>query len=110
MAAGLNPWMLLAIAIGLEVTGTLLLKLSDGFAKLHWGLLAIFLYAVCFWALSTVLKAIPVGVAYAIWAGVGIVAIAAISFLAFDERLGPSQIVYMILVIIGAAGLQLTTK
>lgn len=110
MALGLSPWALLAIAIALEVAGTLILKLSDGFAKVHWGVLAIALYSVCLWVLSSVLKSIPVGVAYAIWAGVGIVAIAAIGFLAFGERLGLSQIVYMILVVVGAAGLQMTTK
>ena len=56
------------------------------------------------------LKVIPVGVAYAIWAGIGIVAAALIGTLAFNERLGAAQLVCIALVLIGAAGLRLTTS
>ena len=109
MAVILNPWILLVIAIGLEVVGTTLLKLSDGFVRWHWGVMAIALYAACFWVFANTLKAIPVGIAYAIWAGVGIVAITAVGFLAFGERLSGPQLIFMVLVVIGAAGLRLTT-
>jgi len=102
--------MQLGIAIALEVAGTFLLKLSDGFAKLHWGVLAIVLYAACFIMLASVLRSIPVGVTYAIWSGVGIVAITALGFVVFDERLSPIQIGSIVLIILGAAGLRLTTS
>lgn len=104
-----NHWALLVAAIGLEVIGTLLLKLSDGFAKWHLGVAAIGLYAICFWALATVLRSIPVGVAYAIWSGVGIVAITAIGVVLFGERLGAMQMFFIGLILTGAVGLQLTT-
>jgi len=104
-----GPWLLLAIAIGIELIGTVALKISDGFAKWHWGVLAILLYAVCFWLLANVLKSIPIGIAYAVWSGAGIAAITAIGFLAFDERLGAAQLLFIVMIVAGCAGLRLTT-
>ncbi len=59
--------------------------------------------------LAPAIKVIPVGVAYAIWAGVGIVAAALIGMLAFGERLGLIQLLCIALVLVGAVGLRLTT-
>ena len=56
------------------------------------------------------MKVLPVGVVYAIWAGVGIVAAAIIGIFAFDERLNAVQYVCIALVLIGAVGLQLSTQ
>lgn len=109
MALFTNPWLVLAFAIVLEVAGTMALKLSDGFARWYLGLLAIGLYAICFWALANVLRFLPVGVVYAIWAGAGIVAIALVGYLAFGERLGALQLVSMALIVAGVIGLRLTT-
>jgi small multidrug resistance pump len=108
IAAG--PWLILLIAIGIEVIGTMALKISDGFAKWHWGALAIALYAVCFWLVADVLKSIPIGITYAIWSGAGIVAITVIGFLVFNERLGGLQLFFIGLVLVGCAGLRMTTS
>lgn len=97
------------MGIALEVTGTFLLKLSDGFAKPLWGALSILCYSACFWVLAPAMKVLPVGVVYAIWAGVGIVAAAIIGVFAFGERLGPVQFGLIALVLVGAVGLKLTT-
>lgn len=105
----MNGWLFLAAAITLEVTGTFLLKLSNGFEKWHWGSLSILCYSACFWVLAPAMKVLPVGVVYAIWAGVGIVAAALIGTFAFNERLGPLQLTCIALVLIGAIGLRLTT-
>lgn len=105
----MNPWIFLAIAIALEVTGTFLLKLSHGFEKWHWGALSILCYSACFWVLAPAMKVLPVGVVYAIWAGIGIVAATAIGILAFDEKLGLFQYLCILLVLVGAVGLRLTT-
>lgn len=105
----MTPWLFLSLAIALEITGTVLLKLSDGFEKWHWGTLSIVCYASCFWAMAPALKVLPVGVAYAIWAGIGILAVALIGFLVFDERLGSIQLACVALILVGAVGLRLTT-
>ena len=60
-------------------------------------------------ALAPALKSIPVGVAYAIWAGVGIVAVAAIGTVAFGQKLGAAQLGFMAMILVGAVGLRLTT-
>ncbi len=105
----MNAWVLLALAIVLEVLGTVLLKLSSGFEKWHWGVLSILCYACCFWVFAPALKVIPVGVAYALWAGIGILAVTVIGWSAFDERLEAVQLAFIGLIVIGAVGLRLTT-
>ena len=106
----MGAWTFLAIAILFEIAATTCLKLSDGFAKWHWAAASIGLYWVCFGALALALKAIPLGVAYAIWAGIGIVAVAAIGVLAFGQKLGPLQLLFMAMILVGAVGLRLTTS
>lgn len=105
----MTAWIFLTCAIFLEVSGTFLLKLSNGFEKWHWGTLSIFCYSACFWVLAPAMKELPVGVVYAIWAGVGIVAAAIIGFMAFGERLGPFQLACVAMILIGAVGLRLST-
>ncbi|WP_260598754.1 DMT family transporter [Sphingomonas endolithica] len=105
----MSAWLFVAAAIALEVTGTFLLRLSDGFAKWHWGLLSIACYSACFWALSPAMKVLPIGVIYAVWAGVGIVAAALLGLVIFGERLGMVQVLCIALVLVGAVGLRLTT-
>ncbi|MEM8918220.1 MAG: multidrug efflux SMR transporter [Pseudomonadota bacterium] len=106
----MSGWGYLAVAIALEIVATTLLKLSDGFAKWHWGVLSITCYSACFWVLAPALKTLPVGVVYAIWSGAGIVAITIIGAFFFDERLAFLQFLFIALILIGAVGLQLTTS
>jgi multidrug transporter EmrE-like cation transporter len=106
----MNAWVALVIAITLEVAGTFLLKLSNGFEKQHWGVLSIACYSGCFLALAPAMKVLPVGVVYAIWAGLGIVAATALGVFVFHEKLGTVQYACIALVLIGALGLRLTTK
>ncbi len=81
------PWVYLVIAIAAETVGTSALKLSDGFTRLLPSVVTVLAYAVSFFMLAQVLKVIPVGVAYAIWSGVGVVFIALIGWLVFSQRL-----------------------
>lgn len=106
----MSAWFFLAGAIALEVTGTFLLKLSHGFENWKWGTLSIACYSACFWFLAPAMKVLPVGIVYAIWAGVGILAAAIIGIVAFDEKLGALQYGFIALILIGAVGLNLTTQ
>lgn len=105
----MGPWTYLAGAIALEIVATTLLKMSDGFEKTHWGIASIVCYSACFWLLAPALKTIPVGVAYAIWSGVGIVAIALIGLTFFGQKLSLPQLGFMAMLLVGAVGLRLTT-
>ncbi len=106
----MTGWLYLGAAIVLEIIATTMLKLSDGLVRWHWAALSIVFYAICFLALAPALKSIPVGIAYAIWSGVGIIAMAVIGVLWFDQRLNLVQILCMALVLAGALGLRATTN
>jgi len=106
----MNAWIYLVGAIVLEIAGTTFLKLSDGFEKWQWGAGAIACYWLCFWLLAPALKVLPVGVVYAIWAGMGILGAAAIGVFFFREHLGLMQYGCITLILIGAVGLRLTTQ
>jgi multidrug transporter EmrE-like cation transporter len=105
----MNAWVLLAIAIAFEIAGTSLLKASDGFARWGLGMASMACYWVCFGFLAAAIKTIPVGIAYAIWSGVGIIAIALIGWLVFRQSLTLLQTGCIVLILVGAIGLNLTT-
>lgn len=106
----MNAWIFLGLAIAFEVSGTFMLKLSDGFEKWQWGMASILAYSVSFWMLAPAVKVIPVGIAYAIWSGAGIVAISLIGLFAFDERLSAVQFGFIAMILIGAVGLNLSVQ
>lgn len=83
----LMHWLFLAIAIVGEIIGTSFLKSADGFTKLVPTVISVVSYMVAFYFLSLTLRAVPVGIAYAIWAGVGIVLIAAIGYFFHGQKL-----------------------
>jgi len=105
----MQVWIFLGLAIAFEVAGTLFLKASNGFEKMGLGMAAIGCYMVCFWLFAPVLKVLPAGVAYAIWAGVGISMVAILSFVLFKQSLSAAQMAFIGLIITGAIGLNLTT-
>ena len=106
----MNAWIFLSVAICLEITATFFLKLSEGFEKWQWGTMSILCYSLCFWALAPALKTLPVGVVYAIWAGVGIIGATILGIIFFGDRLAAHQYGFVALILIGAVGLRLTTN
>lgn len=103
-------WLFLAVAILSEVAATSALKASEGFTKLWPSLLVIAGYAVAFYFLALTLRTIPVGVAYAVWSGVGIVLISAIGWFLFDQKLDAPAVVGITLIISGVVVLNLFSK
>lgn len=75
-----------------------------------YGSASLALYGLCFAFMAPAIKTIPVGVAYAVWSGLGLVGIAVLSQMFFEQKLSPAQIGFMGLILIGAVGLNLTTK
>lgn len=80
-------WLYLIIAIVTEVIGTTALKATEGFTRLVPSLIVAVSYAASFYFLSLTLKVIPVGIAYAVWSGVGIVLIAIVGWLMFGQTI-----------------------
>ncbi len=97
----MNGYMYLVIAIVSEVVATSALKSSDGFTKYGPSLVVILGYGISFYCLSVVLKTIPVGVAYAIWSGMGIVLITLLGWLVFSQRLDLPAFLGMALIVAG---------
>lgn len=100
-------WLLLAGAIFFEVAGTTCLKISDGFTKILPVVLMIVFYIASMYLLSLVLKKIEVGVAYAIWSGVGTATITLIGIAFFSESMNIIKIGGILLIIAGVTILNL---
>jgi small multidrug resistance pump len=81
------PYLILFLAVAAETVGTTALQASQQFTRLWPSLIVVVAYGVSFFLLGWVLKFMPVGIAYAIWSGLGIVLIALIAFVVFGQRL-----------------------
>ena len=100
----------LAGAIATEILSTSLLKVSDGFSRLLPGIGAIALVALSFYCLSQAQKTIPLGIGYAIWSGVGILAITAIGWIGFRQKLDLPAMLGMALILAGVLVIRLMSK
>ncbi|MER5372861.1 multidrug efflux SMR transporter [Streptomyces sp. NPDC002553] len=98
---------LLAAAIAAEVAGTTAMKFSEGFSKLWPSLGTVVGYLIAFALLAQTLKVMQVGTAYAIWAGAGTAAVAAIGILFLGETAGPAKLAGILFVILGVVLLNL---
>lgn len=103
-------WFYLALAIGAEVIGTSALKASNGFSNWTYSLVCIVGYGAAFYFLSLVLRTIPIGVAYAIWSGVGVALITVIGYFAFDQKLNLPAIGGIGLIVLGVIVLNLNSS
>lgn len=101
------PYLYLVLAVMAETIGTSALQASNQFTRPGPVVLVIAGYAVSFYLLSLVLRSIPVGVAYAIWSGLGIVLIAVIGRVVFGQRLDVPAILGMALILGGIVVIQL---
>lgn len=97
----MQHWIFLSIAIVSEVIATSCLKASEGFTRLWPSLVVIAGYMLAFYLLSLTLKTIPVGVAYAIWSGAGLVLIALSGWFFFGQSLDIPAVVGLILIVAG---------
>ena len=103
-------WLLLSIAIVAEVIATSALKAAEGFTRLGPSLVVIAGYGIAFYFLSLALRGIPVGVAYAVWSGVGIVLISVIGWLAFGQALDAAAIFGIGLIMAGVIVLNVFSR
>ena len=105
-------YLFLALAIVSEVIATSFLKLTSGEKSVWWAYVIVAVgYVASFVMLSLTLRqGVPLGIAYAIWAGVGVVAVALISWIFFGESLTWTQIVGMALVGLGVVLLEVGGK
>ncbi|MFC7419552.1 DMT family transporter [Iodobacter arcticus] len=106
----MNAYFLLAIAIVAEVIATSALKATEGFSRLMPSMVVVVGYGVAFWMLSLVLKSVPVGMAYAIWSGMGIVLVTIVAMLLYGQKPDWPAIIGLSLIVSGVVVLQLFSK
>jgi len=106
----MRTWLLLGLAIASEVTATASLKASEGFTKLVPSIVVLAGYTAAFYFLSLTLEDIPIGVAYAVWSGVGVAAITLISVFYMDQKIDLAGVVGISLIVIGVIVLRLFSE
>jgi small multidrug resistance pump len=95
------PWVLLGAAIATEVAGTLALRASNGLTRLVPAIIVVVGYLASFGLLALVLKSLPVGIVYAIWAAVGVALVAVLGKILFDDPVPPVAMIGMVLIVAG---------
>lgn len=103
-------WWYLALAIAAEVVATSALKAAAGFTRPVPSVLVVLGYSIAFYCLSLSLKVVPVGVAYAIWSGVGTALIVVIGWLWFGQKLDLAALIGLALIVAGVAVLQIFSR
>nr|WP_320158429.1 SMR family transporter [Klebsiella aerogenes] len=103
----LNTWIILIVAIAAETVATTMVRASEGFTRLLPSLGVVAGYAVSFYGLSQVVKVMNLGIAYVIWAGLGIFLVSIFSWFLFGQKLDLPAIAGMGLILSGVVVIQL---
>ena len=104
------PWILLFVGGICEIGFVTMMKLSDGFRKLKYSILTVFFMTASFYSLSHALKTIPIGTGYAVWSGIGAIGSVIIGMFFFKESKSFLKIIFILMIIIGIAGLKLSSN
>lgn len=104
------PYLLLALAIACEVMATSALKMSNGFTRLVPTLVVLCGYGISFFALSQVVKSLPLGYAYALWSGFGVVLIMAVGYFIYRQAVDLPGLIGIALIIAGVVVINLFSK
>lgn len=109
-ALAMNKWIYLSLAIFSEVLATASLKSTEGFTKIWPSVLVLVGYSAAFYFLSMTLDSIPIGVAYAIWSGVGVAAITLVSIFFLDQKIDTAGFIGIGLIVAGVIVLRLFSE
>jgi len=100
----------LGLAIACEVVATSALKNAEGFSRLVPSLIVALGYGAAFFFLSLALRAIPIGIAYAVWSGVGIILISVVAYFLYGQKLDLPALLGMGLIVAGVLVIQLFSR
>jgi multidrug transporter EmrE-like cation transporter len=106
----MQKFIFLSVAVVAEVIATTALRASDGFTNLVPSVIVVGGYGVAFYFLSLTLKVMPVGIAYALWSGLGVVLISAIAWILHGQKLDLPAIGGMALIVAGVLVINLLSK
>lgn len=103
-------WLYLTIAIVAEVVATSALKAAEGFTRWLPSLLVVAGYCTAFYFLSLTLRAIPLGIAYAVWSGVGIALVSLVGWVVYHQTLDLAALLGIALIVGGVVVLSVFSK
>ena len=106
----MNNWVYLGLAIFSEVVATASLKSTEGFTRLVPSIVVLVGYSAAFYFLSLTLDTIPIGVAYAVWSGVGVATITLVSFVLYDQKIDAAGLIGIGLIVAGVVVLRLFSE
>lgn len=106
----MQKFVFLAAAIVAEVIATTALRASQGFTRFVPSAIVVVGYGVAFYFLSLTLKVMPIGIAYAIWSGLGIVLISAMAWALYGQKLDLPAVIGMALIVAGVLVINLLSK
>jgi len=99
-------WIILISAGLLEIVWAFALKYSEGFTKWQPSILGISTALISFIMLSIALKNLPIGTAYAVWVGIGVLGVAIFGIIILGESTAPLRLISLFLIVIGIIGLK----
>lgn len=102
--------LLLFVAIIFEVIATSSLKASEEFTKLWPSIITVVGYGLAFYFLSLTLRSIPMGIAYAMWSGIGIVLVSIVGVLVYNQKLDMPAVIGMALIVLGVIVINVFSK
>ena len=106
----MNNWVYLGLAIFSEVIATASLKSTEGFTRLVPSIVVLVGYTDAFYFLSLTLDTVPIGVAYAVWSGVGVATITLVSFVVYDQKIDMAGLIGIGLIVAGVIVLRLFSE
>ena len=106
----MNNWVYLGLAIVSDVLATASLKSTEGFTRLVPSIVVLVGYSAAFYFLSLTLDTIPIGVAYAVWSGVGVATITLVSFVLYEQKIDVAGLVGIGLIVAGVVVLRLFSE
>jgi len=106
----MSSWLILIVAGLFEMAWVVGLKYTEGFTRLMPSLLTAGAMAASVWLLSIAVKALPIGTAYAVWVGIGVLGAAVCGVILFKEPLHTSRVFFLALLLVAIVGLKLTAQ
>lgn len=102
-------WIILFLGGLCEVAFVTMMKFSNGFRNLKFSLLTFLFMAISLYSLSYALKVIPIGTGYAVWTGIGAVGSVLVGMFYFKESKSVAKLLFILMIVIGVAGLKISS-
>ncbi|MTG98236.1 MULTISPECIES: DMT family transporter [Myroides] len=106
----MKDYLFLFVAIVFEVIATSALKATHEFTKFWPSVLTLLGYVIAFYFLSLTLKTVPIGIAYALWSGIGIVLVSLLSVFLYNQKLDTAAILGISCIVLGVVIINLFSK